>query len=59
MQNYPTLLFQIAIGPNVMVADKVMNLNAQIGQLADFPQKPCITFWYHIAVLVPEVEHIT
>ena len=54
----PALFFQIAVGPDVVVAGKEVYLHAHVCQFGELAEEPCIAFWHHVAVLVPEVEHV-
>ena len=53
-----TLLFQIAISPDVVVACKVMHLDTHIGEFGDFSQKTGEALGHHIFIFVPEIEHV-
>lgn len=53
-----TLLFQITIGPDVVVACEKMHLDAHVSEFGEFAQKAGKALGHHIFVLVPEVEHI-
>ena len=58
VQNNATFLLQIAIGPQVVVACEEMYLDPHIGQFGDLTQETGESLGHHIAVLIPEVEHI-
>ena len=58
VEDNTTLLFEILVSPNVVVARKVMHLDAHIGEFGDFSQETGETLGYHIFVFVPEVEHV-
>ena len=58
MQYHATLLLQILIRPDIVVAREVVHLNAHIRQLRQLPQESCEPLWHYIFVFVPEVEHI-
>ena len=58
VQDDATLLLQISIHPDVVVAGEVMNLHAHVGKLREFAEKPCVALRHHIFVFIPEVEHV-
>lgn len=53
-----TLLLQVSISPDIVIACEEMDLYAHISKLGQFPQKARKPLWHNIAVLVPEVEHV-
>ena len=58
VQDDATLLLQIVVGPDVMVARKVVHLDTHIRQFRQLTQEAGKTLRYHIFIFVPEVEHI-
>ena len=58
VQNDATLLLQVFIGPDVVIACKVMHLDTHVGQFRQLTQKPRKTFGNDILVLIPEIKHI-
>ena len=59
MQNHTTLLLQIIVGPDIVVAGEVMHLHTHICQLRKLPQETSVALWYDKLVFVPEVKHVT
>ena len=53
-----TLALQIFVGPDVVVACEIVHLDTHIGQLGYLAKETGEALRHHIAVLVPEVEHI-
>lgn len=53
-----TLLFEVVVGPDVVVPGKIMDLHAHVGQFRELPQEAGVTARHDVAVLVPEVKHI-
>ena len=58
VDDYPTLFFEIAVGPDVVIAREVVHLYAHIGELGNLSEEPSIALRHHVAVFVPEVEHV-
>ena len=58
VENDTTLLFQIAIGPDIVVACEIMHLNPHVGEFGEFTQEASKTFGHYIFIFVPEVEHV-
>ena len=58
VQDDTALFFQIFVGPDVVVARKVVYLDSHVGEFGHFAQKACETFGHYVAVFVPEVEHV-
>ena len=58
VHRHATFLFQIVKTPDVMIAGKVMYLDAHVGQFAYLAEEACIAFWYDGLILKPEVEHV-
>src|SRR5574344_2640816 len=58
VKNNAALLLQISVAPDVVVAQKVMHLYAEICQFRELTQKSSIAFGHHIFIFVPEVEHV-
>ena len=54
-----TLLLQVAVGPDVVVAREVVDLYAHVGQFRQLTEKAREAFRHHVAPFVPEVEHVT
>ena len=54
-----TLLFEILISPDVVVARKVMHLDTHVGEFRDLAQETGEALGHYIFVFVPEVEHVT
>ncbi len=55
---HATLLLEIVLTPDVMVASKEMHLDAHVGEFADLAQEACVAFGHHVPILVPEVEDV-
>lgn len=53
-----TLLFEVAVGPDVVVAGEVVHLHAHVGQFRELAQKARVALRHNVAPLAPEVEHI-
>ena len=58
MQYHATFLLQVAVGPEVVVAHEVVHLHAHVGQFGEFAEEARVALGHHVAVFVPEVEHI-
>jgi len=58
VQHHATLFGQIGIGPDVVVAREVVHLDPHIGQFGDFAQEARKALRYHVAIFIPEVEHV-
>ena len=48
----------ILVGPDVVVAGKVMRLDTHVGELRDFSKETGIALGYYIFIFVPEIEHV-
>ena len=53
-----TLVVQVAIGPQVVVACEEVDLHAHVGQFRELAEETGVAFGHHIPVFVPEVEHV-
>ena len=53
-----TLALQVVIGPDVVVACEIVHLDTHISQLGNLTEETGEALRHHIAVFVPEVEHI-
>ena len=51
-------LLEVAVGPDVVIAREVVHLYAHIGELGNLSEEPSIALRHHVAVFVPEVEHV-
>ena len=58
VHRHATLLLQVAVGPNIVIACKEVHLNPHICQFRYLAQETRVPFRHHIAIFVPEVEHI-
>ena len=58
MHRHAAFLFEVVALPKVVVAVKVVHLDAHVGEFADFAKQARIALRHHRAVFVPEVEHI-
>ena len=58
MQDDATLLLQIVVGPDVVIACEVMHLNTHVGQFRQLAQKAGKALGDDVFVFVPEVEHV-
>ena len=58
MQGDTAFFFQVAKGPDVVVAGEVVHLDAHIGQFRYFSQKTAVAARYDILEFEPVVEHI-
>ena len=58
VENNATLLFQIFVCPDVVIAREIVHLNPHICQFGDFAQETGEPLWHHILVFIPEVEHV-
>ena len=58
VQDDTTLLLQIIVGPDIVVAGEVMHLDAHVRQFRDFPKESGEAFRHHIFIFIPEVEHV-
>ena len=58
MNYHSTLVVQIAIRPNVVVAREVVHLNAHVGKLRQFAEEARVALGHRITPLIPEVEHV-
>src|SRR5665213_3543765 len=60
MKNFDIkLLFEIAIHPHIMIANKKFYDNTIIRKLGKFPQNSYKSFRNHFFVFVPEIKKIT
>ena len=59
VQYHATLLLQIIVCPDVVVACKEMDLDTHIRQLRQLPQEARITLGNDIFVFIPEIKHVT
>ena len=53
-----TLLLEVAVGPEVVVAGKKVYLYAAVGEFGELAEKSGVALGHHVAVLVPEIKHI-
>ena len=58
MQDDAAFLFEVSVGPDVVVTREVMNLDTHIGEFRQLSKETCIALGHHMSVLVPEVEHV-
>ena len=58
MERHAAFLFEIVVLPEVVVADEIVNLHAEVGEFADFAEQSREALGHGVAVLVPEVEHV-
>ena len=58
VHRHATFLLQIAVGPDIVIARKEVHLYAHISKFRYLTQETRVTFRHHIAIFVPEVEHI-
>ena len=52
------LFGEVVVHPHVVVADKVVDFDAQIGQFAEFAQQAAIAFGNGLPIFKPEVKNI-
>ena len=58
VHRHATLLLQVVVSPNVVVAREEVHLDAHIGQLRQLAEEAGETLWHHIFIFIPEVEHV-
>ncbi len=58
MQNDATLLSQIAIGPDVVVAREIVYLDPHVGEFGELAKEAGVAAGHYIFILIPEVEHV-
>ena len=58
MNDHATLLLQVSVCPEIMVAGEEMNLHSHVCKLRYLTQKARVAFGHDITILVPEVEHV-
>lgn len=58
MEYDTAFLLQIAVHPDVVVANEIVHLHACIGQFGEFPEETRVSFRSNILVFCPEIEHV-
>jgi hypothetical protein len=58
MQENTTLLLKIAIGPDVMIARKEVDIDSHVCQLGYLTEETGVAFGDYILVFIPKVKHI-
>ena len=58
VQDDTTLLLQVFVCPDVVVAREIMTLHSHICQLGNLAEEARKALRYHVAVFIPEVKHV-
>ena len=58
MEYHSALALEVSIGPQVVIASKVVYFNAVVGQLGKIAKEACKPFRHSQSIFVPKVEHV-